>query len=203
MQPQKQTRSQLKRAAIITAATNGFKENGFKLTSMDDVAKRAEVSKRTVYNHFSSKENLFSSIIESMLTVFSQFPKIEFCAQESLLSQLEELARHEIALLKNQHLVDTAKVIIAETIHTPALMEEAMNNFNQQDNGLNNWFVEAAKSGKLSTTTPDIVAIQFTAVIKAFCFWPQVIQSQPFPEQEMLDTVISMASQMIVKQYSI
>jgi len=201
MQPIKQTRSQLKRAAIISAATNAFKDNGFKSTSMDDIAKRAEVSKRKVYNHFASKEVLFSSIVETMLTVFSQFPQVEFCGKDSLLSQLEDLAQHKISLLQNKHLVDTAKVIIAETIHTPALMEEAINNFNQQDNGLINWFVVAAQSGAIDTKAPELVAMQFTAVVKAFCFWPQVIQGQAFPAQDMIDNVVTMASQMIVRQY--
>ena len=38
-----------KREAIIQAAIAEFRDNGFKVTSMDRIAARAEVSKRTVY----------------------------------------------------------------------------------------------------------------------------------------------------------
>ena len=43
------TRSEQKRAAVIAAAQAEFQEKGFALSSMDAVAARAAVSKRTVY----------------------------------------------------------------------------------------------------------------------------------------------------------
>ncbi|MCF5632840.1 TetR family transcriptional regulator, partial [Pseudomonas syringae] len=45
-----------KREAIVLAAIAEFGDRGFEITSMDRIAARAEVSKRTVYNHFPSKE---------------------------------------------------------------------------------------------------------------------------------------------------
>ncbi|MFA0698755.1 TetR/AcrR family transcriptional regulator, partial [Vibrio sp. 10N.222.49.C9] len=48
----KKTRSELKREAILTAAKQSFLEFGVKNTSMDKLASLANVSKRTVYNHF-------------------------------------------------------------------------------------------------------------------------------------------------------
>ena len=44
-----------KRAAIVEAAIDEFRASGYEATSMDRIAARAEVSKRTVYNHFPSK----------------------------------------------------------------------------------------------------------------------------------------------------
>ena len=49
-----------KREAIIQAAIEAFRADGFEATSMDKIAAKAEVSKRTVYNHFPSKEELFA-----------------------------------------------------------------------------------------------------------------------------------------------
>ncbi|WP_390888393.1 TetR/AcrR family transcriptional regulator, partial [Leclercia adecarboxylata] len=45
-----------KRAAILEAAVAEFRAFGFAGTSMDRIAATAEVSKRTVYNHFASKD---------------------------------------------------------------------------------------------------------------------------------------------------
>ena len=50
------TRSDVKRDAIIQAAKQAFQEFGVNGTSMDKLAELANVSKRTVYNHFSAKE---------------------------------------------------------------------------------------------------------------------------------------------------
>ena len=52
-----------KRDAIVQAAIVEFRANGFVATSVDKVAARAEVSKRTLYNHFPSKDELFAAIL--------------------------------------------------------------------------------------------------------------------------------------------
>src|ERR1700709_2313814 len=55
-----------KRAAVIDAAIQEFLAAGFDATSMDRVAARACVSKRTVYNHFPGKEALFAAILRQL-----------------------------------------------------------------------------------------------------------------------------------------
>ena len=55
-----------KRAAILEAAVAEFRSNGFEVTSMDRIAETAGVSKRTVYNHFPSKEALFAEILTQL-----------------------------------------------------------------------------------------------------------------------------------------
>ncbi len=48
---------------ILWAAKDVFLEMGFERASMDEVARRAETSKRTLYAHFESKENLFAAVL--------------------------------------------------------------------------------------------------------------------------------------------
>ncbi len=52
------------REHILYAAKNVFLEVGFERASMDVIAARAQTSKRTLYAHFESKENLYIAIIE-------------------------------------------------------------------------------------------------------------------------------------------
>ena len=58
-----------KRDAIVVAAIAEFREHGFAGTSMDRIAAAAEVSKRTVYNHFPSKDDLFAEILLQLLSL--------------------------------------------------------------------------------------------------------------------------------------
>jgi TetR/AcrR family transcriptional regulator, mexJK operon transcriptional repressor len=54
----------VKCAAILDAALKIFPEKGYTRTSMDAIAKAANVSKLTLYSHFADKEDLFVNFIE-------------------------------------------------------------------------------------------------------------------------------------------
>jgi AcrR family transcriptional regulator len=50
------------KASILDAAEKLFMQKGFENTSIDDVAKEARLTKRTLYQYFLSKEDLFFSV---------------------------------------------------------------------------------------------------------------------------------------------
>jgi len=60
--------------AIAAAALRLFLRDGYERTSVDAIAAEARVSKRTVYNRYGDKENLFLSVLRdtynSMMTTF-------------------------------------------------------------------------------------------------------------------------------------
>ncbi len=58
------------REHILWTAKDVFLEMGFERASMDVVARRAETSKRSLYAHFESKENLFLAVIELVRGLF-------------------------------------------------------------------------------------------------------------------------------------
>jgi AcrR family transcriptional regulator len=55
---------------ILQAAKQVFLEEGFERASMDEVARRANTSKRSLYAHFESKEKLFLAVIELVRELF-------------------------------------------------------------------------------------------------------------------------------------
>jgi AcrR family transcriptional regulator len=60
-------KSKARRQAIVAAALAEFCARGFAATRLDDVARRAEVAKGTIYLHFRDKEALFREIVDTML----------------------------------------------------------------------------------------------------------------------------------------
>jgi TetR/AcrR family transcriptional regulator, mexJK operon transcriptional repressor len=54
-----------KRVRMLAAAEHVFLTEGYH-ASMDTIAARAQVAKQTVYNHFGSKEGLFSEVVRRM-----------------------------------------------------------------------------------------------------------------------------------------
>lgn len=64
--------------AILRMAIVTFVENGYEKASMDEVAARASTTKRTVYAHFSNKEELFRRALAMAVQMFqSEMPRLE------------------------------------------------------------------------------------------------------------------------------
>lgn len=58
---------------IIMAAETIFRQKGYENTSMDDIARGAQFTKRTLYQYFSSKENLFFAVLQKGMAKFQDY----------------------------------------------------------------------------------------------------------------------------------
>ncbi|EJK2994609.1 TetR/AcrR family transcriptional regulator [Vibrio cholerae] len=61
-------KSEEKRQAILEIAKDSFTQQGFEQTSMSHIAKTLGGSKATLYNYFSSKEEIFAAVMQSSAT---------------------------------------------------------------------------------------------------------------------------------------
>ena len=57
----------LHRARIMTAAEKLFSEKGYEQTTIEDISKEAEYSRRTIYAYYESKDDILHCIIEKGL----------------------------------------------------------------------------------------------------------------------------------------
>ena len=73
-----------RRDAILDAALDEFSARGFAATRLDDVAKRADVAKGTIYLHFKDKESLFQELIRSKMAPVVGTLEATFAADLSL-----------------------------------------------------------------------------------------------------------------------
>ena len=58
----------LHRARIMTAAEKLFSEKGYEQTTIEDISKASEYSRRTIYAYYESKEDILHHIIEKGLS---------------------------------------------------------------------------------------------------------------------------------------
>lgn len=61
-----------KQHAIVNAAETLFLQQGYGVTSMDQIAKKAGVTKQTVYRYFASKNELFAAVMQHVQTAKSE-----------------------------------------------------------------------------------------------------------------------------------
>lgn len=97
-QPRFQRRKEDRPAEITEAAMAAFAEKGYAATKVDEVARRAGVSKGLLYLYFKTKEDLFKAVIRSFLspridTLISNIEETELSAEEFLRGPFLEFAR--------------------------------------------------------------------------------------------------------------
>ena len=168
-----------KRAAIVDAAVAEFRLYGFAATSMDKIAASAGVSKRTVYNHFPSKEALFAQILEQMWERSIEGLALAYRKDRPLRDQLLELVTQKLELLRDENYSELARVAIAAGLHAPELARELVTRMGNREEGLTTWIRAAAADGRLKTDDPLFAAMQMHALVKGFGFWPQIALGQP------------------------
>jgi AcrR family transcriptional regulator len=66
------SKSDVRRSKVMLAGLEIFTEKGFHQASMDSIAERAGVSKPILYQHFSSKEELYLGILDERVEVIVQ-----------------------------------------------------------------------------------------------------------------------------------
>ncbi len=164
-----------KRDAIVQAAIAEFREHGFSGTSMGRVAAAADVSKRTVYNHFPSKEELFEAILWRLWDRSHAEADIAYDAQRPLRAQLLAVLEQKMELLNDTSFIDLSRVAIAEMMHTPERAQAMVARLSEKEEGLPRWIRAAQQDGALRAgVDPQYAAHQLHGMVKSFAFWPQL-----------------------------
>ncbi|PTL77226.1 TetR/AcrR family transcriptional regulator [Vitiosangium sp. GDMCC 1.1324] len=68
-------RDAMRRAEILEAARECFLQFGYAKTSLDDIARRANISRPLIYRKFKNKEDIFAALFDFMLE--GRYPKAE------------------------------------------------------------------------------------------------------------------------------
>ena len=103
---------------ILMAAKDAFIENGFGNTSMDDVARRAGTTKRTVYNNFGSKERLLEAVIDHSILLFET--AVPPLGPEADPEQIRDFCEMLLQLMTWRAAIGLQRLIIAEGPTFPA-----------------------------------------------------------------------------------
>ena len=168
-----------KRDAIVQAAIVEFRANGFEATSVDKVAARAEVSKRTLYNHFPSKDELFAAILHILWESSASELQRAYEPARPVREQLLELLQGKLAMLADDNFLALARVAIAAGLHSPERAQEMVARIGEKDGGLLDWMRAAQKHGALKAGDAAQAVKQLESLVKGVAFWPQVAMGQP------------------------
>lgn len=192
-------RSPAKRSQILEAAVAEFQEKGFVAASMDRISARAEVSKRTVYKYFESKENLFRSIVEYLSERFADMQEIRYDPAQPIRPQLVALGQAEGALLTSPDVMAMARMLLSETLRNPEIAEIAQGKIDKTA-AFVAMFEAAREDGVLVIDDPAEAADEFIGLLKQKAFWPVMFGAELATPAEM-DQIVEKSVDMILSRY--
>lgn len=114
-----------RRSQIIDAAAKSFALFGYKATTMDQVAKIANVGKGTIYTFFANKEELFDEILRSVIGEMKRITEQEVKEDQTFFENLhrsldillEFRSEHELLIKLSQEVRDVGTVQAQEAMN--------------------------------------------------------------------------------------
>lgn len=201
MKQHKMTRSELKRQAILEAAREAFQQYGVQGTSMDKLAAMAQVSKRTVYNHFATKEALVMHLMRDMWQRMMQAVEIRYNREEPLVEQLAALIRAEMQLLSCPSYLELARVAFGHYFYHHAALQQELEKFSKQETAIYRWLEEAIADAQLKPMDTDFAAFQLYYIIKGHCFWMQMMKVAEPPDEQQQQKIAFETAAMFLSYY--
>src|SRR5689334_4814801 len=163
------------REAIVEAAERLFLDRGFGAVTMDELAEAAGLARRTLYNQFASKEEIFR---EMLLRVSRQleraFPSgIE--TQGDVESVLRVVAGVILDLHKNPEYLGFLRMVVADARQFPWIAKEFAAVMDPQTERLSRYLAHLTEMGILTCEKPTLAAHQFMGILNEFSLWPWMI----------------------------
>lgn len=155
-----------KRQTILEGAVKVFIESGYDVSSMDKIAEVAGVSKRTVYNHFQSKESLFQAVVNDFLKQRDQQKPIEYSNSRSLEEQLIEFAEAELYLIDDPIRRGLSKFLTSVFIMDIEFGKKIRGQVKPPHESFINWLNAASEDGKLSFESAQLAAQIFYGLVE-------------------------------------
>jgi len=157
------------RGRIVAAARACFAERGYRDTSMEDVALRAGVTKRTLYNIYGSKEALFRAAVDATLGIAAAFIR-------DLVADIDGLTRPELDLprlaVRLAHdvldgpVIALRRLVVRESEHFPDLVRRYRAGAPEAVLGaLASALEQLAEAGRLRVDDPVLAAEHFAFLV--------------------------------------
>jgi AcrR family transcriptional regulator len=110
---------------ILEAAFLEFSRNGYAVTTLDQIAERAGVTKGTIYVYFENKEHLFISMVRELMkvtldTVQDMFERHEGSTADLLRAQFSYIYEN---IVEDRRRREVVRMLIAEAPRFPALAD--------------------------------------------------------------------------------
>jgi AcrR family transcriptional regulator len=147
--------SEERRQKILQAAEGVFLAVGFGAATMDEIAQRGGMSKRTVYEFFDSKDRLFSELVDHHRGGVPDINEDADAPEKELVDNLTSLA----IFIMSPRQIAIQRVIFAEYMRSPQHSQNLFLQHAKNAQGmLSRWIAKQVKAGRMKVGDPDEAA---------------------------------------------
>jgi TetR/AcrR family transcriptional regulator of autoinduction and epiphytic fitness len=185
-------RTEKKRKDIIDAAIEEFSEKGVLGSKTTAIAKRANVSSRTLYNHFDSKDALFAAISEIMIERNGSMEPVSYDPTRAFPEQLKDALWRYVEVITEETTIGLNRMVMSELIRDLDRSRQFFTEIAAHDYPVTQLIREAMTAGVLRQGDADLATGQLLALVKNFFFWPEFFLGQNPTPKDVLDDCIAM-----------
>lgn len=172
-----------RRRQIVEAATKSFSLFGYKATTMDQVARIANVGKGTIYTFFANKEELFDDILQGVLLEMKRITEEQVAEDKSFFDNLYN-ALDGVLEFREEHelLIKLAQEV--REFGTPQAREAMQRVENVIIDYLGKQISRAIEQGEISQINPEVASfVMFKLYIALASDWNK--QHKPLTKDEI------------------
>ncbi|MDN4075720.1 TetR/AcrR family transcriptional regulator [Fictibacillus terranigra] len=170
---------------IIEAAAKSFSLFGYKATTMDQVAKIANVGKGTIYTFFENKEELFKEIVADLVKQIRHVAN-DAIKEDHAFHQNLHFALYGVLDFRKSHQLAIKIAQEGKELNTPAvkeasdMLEKAVLTFIKQELG------KAIDKGEIKNCNTEITSYVMLKMYVSLVFdWEQ--EHEPLSKEEIAD----------------
>ncbi len=189
-----------RRQAIIDTAKLLFCQQGFSNTSMSAIAKELGGSKATLYNYFSSKEEMFAAVMEaSAVEIRQAFAQLKQGVELS--TALNEFAVAYLKCVLSPDLIAIRKMATNESDHSGVGSMFYEKGPQRGWKLVADYLQQAIDNGKLKPGDSAIYAMHFKGLVESEVFDQVLFGVRQKPSREQLTSLVGRSVSVFLAAY--
>lgn len=161
---------------------------------MDEIVRRAGVSKGTVYNYFADKESLFCAVMRAEFTDHAEDMLVQVEKAEDIEQVLTAIARRYLSMILSPETQALFRVMVAEAPRFPEIGREFYaTGPSRVIDRLKAVLDQGCAAGALNIADTETAAHQFVELCRADLFYKIILCVEPKPTKRRIEKVITSA----------
>lgn len=193
-----------KRGQILAAAGVLFRDQGYGAASMDAIAREANVSKATLYAHFTGKEQLFAEVVGVECRRFAERLAALDLDRLPVKEALRRVGRNFVEFILQPHVLATHRIVVAEAQRFPGLGRIFFESGPKRVLGqLAAYLERASQRGELQVADPRVAAQHLLELSKGSLHMCRLlcVPEEEAPQRD-LDALVEDAVEVFCRAYA-